>query len=129
METNFSVGGAGKSISVERPVVAQVSRETLRKESFSHIQSENDLKRAELSGEHIPISEEQLIRAIDRAIKAMQGVHTQLEFSVHEKTKEIMVKVRNVETGEIIREIPPEKTLDLVAKLWELAGILIDERI
>ena len=129
METNFSVGGAGKSISVERPVVAQVSRETLRKESFSHIQSENDLKRAELSGEHIPSSEEQLIRAIDRAIKAMQGVHTQLEFSVHEKTKEIMVKVRNVETGEIIREIPPEKTLDLVAKLWELAGILIDERI
>jgi len=28
----------------------------------------------------------------------------------------------------MIREIPPEKILDLVAKMWEMAGILIDEK-
>jgi flagellar protein FlaG len=39
-----------------------------------------------------------------------------------------MVKVMDKEDGKVIREIPPEKTLDLVAKLWELAGILVDER-
>jgi flagellar protein FlaG len=33
----------------------------------------------------------------------------------------------NRETGEVIREIPPEKFLDMVAKLQELAGILVDE--
>ncbi|HBM74934.1 MAG TPA: flagellar biosynthesis protein FlaG, partial [Clostridiaceae bacterium] len=25
-------------------------------------------------------------------------------------------------------EIPPEKILDMVAKLWEIAGIFVDER-
>ncbi|WP_167686495.1 flagellar protein FlaG, partial [Paenibacillus polymyxa] len=30
--------------------------------------------------------------------------------------------------GELIREIPPEKTLDLVAKMMEIAGILVDEK-
>ena len=40
-----------------------------------------------------------------------------------------MVKVINEETGEIIREIPPEKILDMVAKMWELAGILVDRKI
>ena len=40
-----------------------------------------------------------------------------------------MVKVINSETNEVIREIPPEKILDLVAKMWELAGILVDERV
>ena len=40
-----------------------------------------------------------------------------------------MVKVLNKENGELIREIPPEKTLDLVANMMEIAGILIDEKV
>jgi len=32
------------------------------------------------------------------------------------------------DTKEVIREIPPEKTLNAVQKMWELAGLLIDER-
>jgi flagellar protein FlaG len=38
------------------------------------------------------------------------------------------VKVLNKDNGEVIREIPSEKTLDFVAKLREATGILIDER-
>ena len=93
-----------------------------------NIQTMDDLERQLRQGENIPISEQQLIRAIERAIKAMQGANTMLEFSIHEKTKEIMVKVLNRETGEVIREIPPEKILDFLAKLWEMAGLFIDER-
>ena len=93
-----------------------------------HINSENELKEAELSGAQVTISDEQLIRAIERAIKAIQGPYTRLEFSVHEPTKQIMVKVLDRETGELIREVPPEKNLDFVAKLWEMAGILVDVR-
>lgn len=70
-----------------------------------------------------------MIRNIDRAVKALEGPSTSLEISVHEKTHAIMVKVINKETGQLIREIPPEKTLDLVAKMMEIAGILVDERV
>ncbi|MDF2925425.1 MAG: flagellar protein FlaG protein [Paenibacillaceae bacterium] len=92
------------------------------------IQTAKQLRQAELQGESVPISDEQLIRAIERSVKALQGAQTSLEFSVHDKTKQIMVKVLDKESGEVIREIPPEKTMDFVAKLWELAGILVDER-
>ncbi|RKP47252.1 flagellar protein FlaG [Cohnella endophytica] len=85
------------------------------------------IKQAELQGD-VTISDHQLVKAIDRAIKNMQGPNTSLEFSVHNKTKEIMVKVLNKDTGEVIREIPPEKTLDFVAKMWKMAGLLVDER-
>ena len=27
-----------------------------------------------------------------------------------------------------IKELPPEKTLDMIAKVWEMAGILVDEK-
>ncbi|WP_420799970.1 flagellar protein FlaG [Paenibacillus urinalis] len=72
---------------------------------------------------------EYLIRNIERAMKALEGPQTTLDISIHERTHDIMVKVLNRETGELIREIPPEKTLDLVAKMMEIAGILVDKKI
>jgi flagellar protein FlaG len=77
----------------------------------------------------VPISEQQLIEAIEKANKALRGADKRFEFSIHEGTKEIMVKVINDETDEIIREIPPEKILDMVAKMWEMAGILVDRKV
>ncbi|TYP75742.1 flagellar protein FlaG [Paenibacillus methanolicus] len=94
----------------------------------SHIHSINELKQAELRGENYTLSDEQVVKAVERAIKAMQGKSTSLEFRIHEQTKLIAVKVLDKDTGEVIREVPPEKTLDFVAKLWEMAGLLVDEK-
>ena len=53
---------------------------------------------------------------------------TRCEFSYHEDTKRVSIKVIDSETEEVIREIPPEETLDMLSKMWEVAGILIDEQ-
>ncbi|MFC4303436.1 flagellar protein FlaG [Cohnella boryungensis] len=87
------------------------------------------LELAERQGVKVSIGEEQLIRAVDRAIKSLEGPTTSFEVKIHEQTKAVMVKVFNKETGELIREIPPEKTLDLVVKMMEFAGILVDEKV
>jgi flagellar protein FlaG len=39
-----------------------------------------------------------------------------------------MIKIVDKDTKEVIKEFPPEETLDMIAKVWELAGIMIDER-
>jgi len=76
----------------------------------------------------LSIDEALWIEMIEKANKAITGATCRFEYSIHEGTKEIMVKVINKETQEVIREIPPEKILDMVAKMWELVGILVDER-
>lgn len=81
------------------------------------------------SGKDMRVNEEQVIKAIEKANKSLAMAQTRFEFSIHEKTKEIMVKVFDKQTGELIREIPPEKILDMVAYMWELAGIIVDERV
>ncbi|MFC7678559.1 flagellar protein FlaG [Paenibacillus sp. GCM10028914] len=92
------------------------------------VNQEKELQRLERQGEYVTLGEQQLVRSIDRAIKALQGPETMVEVNVHEKTQAIMIKVLNKETGEIIREIPPEQTLEIVAKMMEFAGLIIDER-
>lgn len=97
--------------------------------SSIEIQSMKDLNEAQMHGENVQISDQQVIRMIEKANKALQLRSTAFEFAVHKQTKQIMVKVFDKDSGEIIREIPPQKVLDMVAKMWELAGLLIDERL
>jgi len=66
--------------------------------------------------------------AVDDINKVLHYLNERLEFSVHEATNRIMVRVLDRETEEVLREIPPEQILDLVAKLQELVGLLVDKR-
>jgi len=75
-------------------------------------------------------SDEEVKAAINQANKRAKSVfgHANAEFSYHEATKRISVKIVDKDTNEVIREIPPEKTLDMISKMWELAGIVVDEK-
>ena len=75
------------------------------------------------------MSQEDVIKTIEKANKEFVTYDRRFEFSIHEKTRQIMVKVIDANNDEVIRELPPEKVLDMVAALWEVAGILIDRKI
>jgi len=74
-------------------------------------------------------NEHEVIKAIEKANVHIRSYDRRLEFSIHDATKQIMVKVINTEDDSVIREIPSEKVLDMVAHMWEVAGILVDEKI
>lgn len=105
------------------------TRDTVKPEAAKEAKAVAESKSKSTPDETISIGEQHLIEAIENANKALKGADKRFEFSIHEGTKEIMVKVINDETDEIIREIPPEKILDMVAKMWEMAGLLVDRKI
>lgn len=54
---------------------------------------------------------------------------TRCEYSYDEPTKRITIKVFDEDTDELIREVPPEKSLEVLQKVWELAGIIVDKKL
>jgi len=74
-------------------------------------------------------SQKETINELNKAIEAIQGPQKSFEISVHEETQAIMIKVMNKETGDVIREVPPEKILDLAAHMMEITGMIIDKKI
>lgn len=74
-------------------------------------------------------SEEEVIDFIEKANNQFVAYDRKFEFTIHEKTKQIMVKILDSATNEVIREIPSEKVLDMVAGLWEIAGIIVDRKV
>jgi len=94
----------------------------------SGIGDEKTVHYSEYEKRELPISEKAVLQAVEKANKAVSMAGRTFEYSIHEKTKEIMIKVIDSDTKEVIREIPPEKTLDMVASMMEMAGLLVDER-
>ncbi len=73
------------------------------------------------------IEKSQKVRNRIAEVNSKLTEHTKCEFSYHEDTKRVSIKVINTDTDEVIREIPPEEALDMLSKMWEVAGILVDE--
>lgn len=69
---------------------------------------------------------EQLKKAISELNKNSEN--TQVRFGVHEGTNRLTLKIVDKDTKETIKEFPAEKTLDMIQKAWELAGLLVDEK-
>ena len=69
---------------------------------------------------------EHVKKAVERINQNMS--HSEAIFGIHEKTNRVTIKIVDKDTKEVLKEIPPEKSLDMIAKAWELAGILVDER-
>lgn len=71
---------------------------------------------------------EKIRKSVEQLNKQMGHQHVEAQFGVHEATNRVTIKIVDKDTNEVIREVPPEKTLDMIAKAWELAGLLIDEK-
>lgn len=88
-----------------------------------------EAKGAEASGQKEEETVSSKIKdAVDKVNQKIVPTKTRCEFSYHEDTNRISIKVIDQATEETIKEIPAEETLDMLSRIWELAGLLVDER-
>ena len=79
-------------------------------------------------GQQEQATKRQIMNAISRMNSTMKQSRTRCEFTYHEKINRVSIKILDEDTDEVIREIPPEEALEMIAKMWELAGLLFDEK-
>jgi len=70
-----------------------------------------------------------LTERVEQLNETLRVFDKRLHFDIHEDTNRVMVQVIDIETDEVLREIPPERILDMVASIEEALGLIIDERI
>ncbi len=54
--------------------------------------------------------------------------NTEAVFGYHEGTHRVTIKIVDKDTKEVKKEYPAEKTLDMIQKVWEMAGLMVDEK-
>lgn len=54
--------------------------------------------------------------------------NTVAQYGYHEDTNRVTIKIVDKDSDKVIKEFPAEETLDMIAKVWELAGMILDEK-
>ncbi|WP_167956051.1 flagellar protein FlaG [Anaerosporobacter faecicola] len=81
------------------------------------------------------VTEEQLDKKLKDALSMANNKikqsqpQTRCEFTYHEDMNRVSIKLIDKETDKVVKEIPPEKTIKMIEKLWEIAGLLVDEKL
>ena len=83
--------------------------------------------RAKKTEEEILATNEKIRKAVEDLNKKMVS-NTEAVFGIHDGTNRVTIKMVDKTSKKVIREYPPEETLDMLAKIWELAGMMIDEK-
>ncbi len=103
----------------ERPEIRQDRVKQQRQEARQTQQAEVETERSLLQ------EVEEAVRKLNDTAEAM---HLSLRFLMHRDSERWMVQVVDIQQDEIVREIPPEQVLNVVAQIQSLIGVLLDER-
>jgi len=61
-------------------------------------------------------------KAAEEGNSILQATQRNLQFKVDDSTKELVVKIVDSESGELVRQIPSEEMLDFIKRMQELQG-------
>ena len=109
---------------------ANLERQAKTAESFRVEQSANQhQQQAEEQAKKTRQPIEEIVQDLESSLEKMKGVlRSNLQFEVDKKAEMVVVKIVNKDTGEMIRQIPPDEIVKLIQNLNEFIGALMDER-
>ena len=116
-------------------VQGKAAPEPIPEEAAAEVASQNmqvqnpvasDTAKNDAEGSDKQASDKQIEDAVKAINKHANG--TEAIFGIHDKTNRVTIKIVDKKTKEVIKEVPPEKTLDLIAKAWEMAGLIVDDK-
>ena len=97
------------------------------KETEASVSRREDAERKEKRREGLTEEESKAVREVAEQTQAfLDDLNIRFDFEVYEETGDMIVRIFNRATEELIREIPPEGLLELHKKIVDLRGILFD---
>ena len=121
---NMEVPEDGQTVNVDETTAAVTQTQAQDEKSSS----DGNASQQQQAAKNAQATPDQLKKMIEEMNKKINNSNEIAMFGIHEETNRIMIKIMDKDTKEVIKEFPPEKTLDMIAKIWEMAGILVDER-
>lgn len=127
MDVNLSADVKGFGV----PAAPAVEREQKTKPQVAPVDSGGDSSKAALDEK--AQRQQGAVMSVEDAGKMVKDIQDRLDsmgnrlnFSLREDPNAVVVQVTDRESGELVKQFPPEEVLDLRKKLDELVGLLFD---
>lgn len=74
------------------------------------------------------LNNEDLTKITNEMSKFMQLINSDIQFQLHEETKQLFVQVVDVRNKKVLKEFPSHEWLDTIANIREYVGLLLDKK-
>ena len=101
-EKTRTIAGPGKSLAQEKTVAADTARR---------------------------IDKEELQKALKELNDHMGSMDRSIQFSIDDSSRDVIVKIVDKNSGEVISQIPPQEVLELRERMREMAGLIIEKTV
>lgn len=113
------------------PAATRAAQENTAKIPAAH-DAQAQKKQAVIQGlspsENEPVSLENMEKTLRQINQTTEAFNVGLRFKVHEESDRMMVQIIDTEKNEVLKEIPPEKVLNLAAQIQNMIGVLLDTK-
>lgn len=131
IESVNAAAGAASSAQQTSPQQADQTQQQVQqaqKAEQAQKVSDQEVRAKEALQETEQVSAEELQAAIDRLNELMKDGQRSLAFSVDEELGEVVVKVMDTKTEQLIRQIPNEESLKFAKNLEGVLGVIFNDR-
>lgn len=113
---NYPIGGKGEN--------SPVSQKNDSDNTKVKVQSENEDKKKDSK----ELSKDDVNKINGALNNFMDAINSDLHFVIHERSKELMLRVVDRRNSKVVKEIPTHEMLDVIATIRESVGALLDKR-
>jgi len=107
----------------DRQAPDRLSRQGDVLNKYGNLSRESETKNAEAIGDIKKLAE-----AVEKMNKTTRIFNKSMHFKLHEESNRWQVQIMDLDSGKVLREIPPKEVLDVVARIQEMVGLFVDER-
>lgn len=127
------------SIKVQRTVADTVSADiTMMSElkqvasssaNTKRVESQASEQKSEGPGNPVKLTREDVEDMVEALEDFADSVQTRLNFTIDDDTDDVVVKIMDKETDEVIKQFPAEELLELREKMQDLSGLLFSTNV
>ena len=113
---------------VSSETIAQASTSGDKKVSQPHRAIEKETRSAEKIKNETRSAEE-IQKDLDVVNTQLKIMNRSIQFDIDDSSNDIVVKVVDKESGEVIRQLPPESAMRLREHMAEVSGLIVEEEV
>lgn len=83
----------------------------------------------ETQKEQLKVLHADIRKIVEELRQVSHAFNRRLDFEMNDQLGEVIVRIVNSDTGEVIKVLPPEELQKLHLKIKETVGLLVDEKI
>ena len=120
-DVSASSSAAKNALVLQQPVTTSAKDTKATNSNASQVQNQGNKSNE--------VDRNKLNKAVEKANKLTQSFNRYLNFSVDDSTKELVVKVIDSNTKEVVRQIPPKEMLSLIEHFDKIQALLFSKNV